>query len=427
MDRNNQPHRFQQQSSRPRMQDIRGPLAQPEEMNQRPGMPTVESQPSFDSQNLPQPVGQSASQPNGSSLPPSALPSKRPLFKRWWLVLVGLCIVGLLAIGAVFFWYTNSLKPLSDAPDAESKQIIIEQGSTPDLIAEQLEGEGIIRSQTAFLVYTRLNDVRGKLQAGSYRLSPSESTPAVVDHLLKGQADEFSLTFYPGSALYINAYDTDQTPSHREVLENLGYSRAEIEAAFEAEYDHPLLADKPAGESVEGYIYGETYQIASGASVQDILVRSFDEMYARIEANNLLAAFEKRGMSLHQAVTLASVIEREVHDAEDQKQVAQIFYKRLEDGMPLGADATFVYAARMDGKTPAVNYDSPYNTRLHGGLPPGPIASPGITALQAVANPADGDYVYFVSGDDGKNYFSRTLAEHEANIARYCKANCALF
>ncbi len=111
----------------------------------------------------------------------------------------------------------------------------------------------------------------------------------------------------------------------------------------------------------------------------------------------------------------------------DQKQVAQIFYKRLGEDIPLGADATFVYAAKKLGVTPSVDLDSPYNTRVHAGLPPGPISTPGLSALQAVAQPAPGDYLYFVSGDDGQTYFARTQEEHEANAAQYCKVNCALF
>ena len=95
--------------------------------------------------------------------------------------------------------------------------------------------------------------------------------------------------------------------------------------------------------------------------------------------------------------------------------------------MPLGADATFVYAAKQAGKQPTVDFDSLYNTRTHKGLPPGPISAPGVHALRAVAAPAQGDYLYFVSGDDGKNHFTRTLAEHEAATRQYCIKNCALF
>lgn len=361
--------------------------------------------------------------------PPSGLPiNKKPFYAKWWfLALVGLVVALMVGAGVAASWYSNALKPVATSAAVETQQVVVEAGSTPNQIAQRLEGAGVIRSSAAFSLYTRIHDVRGKLQAGSYRLSPAESTPDIVAHLLKGQTDEFTITFYPGSALYINAYDSDQTPSHREVLEKLGYSRSEIEAAFEADYDHPLLADKPAGDSIEGYIYGETYQMPSGASLKDILIRTFDEMYTKIQQADLLEAFERQDMTLHQAVTLASIIEREVHAPDDQKQVSQIFLKRLSEGMPLGADATFVYAARMDGKTPTVNYDSPYNTRVNRGLPPGPIASPGITALEAVARPASGDYLYFVSGDDGKNYFSKTLEEHESNTRKYCQANCALF
>ena len=157
------------------------------------------------------------------------------------------------------------------------------------------------------------------------------------------------------------------------------------------------------------------------------MTRTFDELQKQVDAHNLVAAYQQKGLSLYQGITLASIVQREVADMADSKQVAQVFLKRLSDDFPLGADATFVYAAKKVGATPSVDFDSPYNTRIHTGLPPGPISSPGATALQAVGAPAPGDYMYFVSGDDGRTHFSRTLAEHEALTAEYCKKNCSLF
>lgn len=290
-----------------------------------------------------------------------------------------------------------------------------------------LEEKKIIRSKLAFDIYTRLSGERNKLQAGTYRLSPSESLREVVSHLVSGNVDEFTLTFYPGATLT----DPTDTPDNKKtdvqtVLRQAGYGDAEITAAFKKQYDHPLLAGKPASADLEGYVYGETYNFDSNASVEQILERTFDEYYAVIKKNGLVAAFKKQGLTLYQGITLASIIQREVPDPTDQKQVAQIFLKRLRDDMPLGSDITAYYGADMIGARRAVAVDTPYNTRIHKGLPPGPIATPGVTALAAVAHPASGDYVYFLSGDDDVTYFARTSEEHETNIRNHCQIKCAM-
>jgi UPF0755 protein len=214
---------------------------------------------------------------------------------------------------------------------------------------------------------------------------------------------------------------------NKKVLLEAGYNQAEIDAAFKKTYESPLFQDKPANADLEGYIYGETYTFSAGSTVEQILQRTFDEFYAAISENDLISGLRAQGFNLYQGVTLASIIQREVSGQADSAQVAQIFLKRLNEGMPLGADATFVYVANKAGITPTVDLDSPYNTRIHTGLPPGPISAPGVAALQAVAHPAEGDYLYFVSGDDGKNYYSRTIEEHEKNTREYCKINCSLF
>lgn len=347
----------------------------------------------------------------------------RPILK-WVLIVLGLAA---LVFIAMILWYQQQLQPVSSDKNAISEQLKIESGTTPDQIAAVLHERGLIRSESAFHVYTRLSGTRGQLKAGSYILSPTESMEEIVEHLVAGRMEEFTLTFYPGAALNVSA-PTDDTPSHREVLQSVGYEDAEIDAAFRNSYDHPLLESLPEGADIEGYLYGETYQIAAGSSVKEIVTRTFDEFYERLEREGVLATLESKGTDLHDAVILASIVEREVSAGiEDQRQVAQVFFSRLETNMPLGADATFVYAASKMGVAPSVNLDSPYNTRKYGGLPPGPISSPGINAMKAVANPADTDYLFFVSGDDGKNYFSRTIEEHETKTRQYCQKNCSLF
>ena len=155
--------------------------------------------------------------------------------------------------------------------------------------------------------------------------------------------------------------------------------------------------------------------------------RSMDTLYTKLQKDNLIEKFSTRKLTIHQALTMASIIQKEASDPTDQKQIAQVFFSRLDKGMKLETDPTFIYAAEKLGVPPSVSVDSPYNTRKYPGLPPGPIGNMNYSALEAVAYPASGDFLYFVAGDDGTTHFSHTLQEHEAATAKYCKKNCQLF
>ena len=416
-------------SARPTQRPIEGavPVSEPESLRssqshpQLDGLPPVQVAPTTSDTPL------NAASNLGTPIAQKPAVTKKPFYKRWRLIALISLIFIVVALAAGFAWYKYQLSPVKSSATTTPEIIQIPSGTTPDQIADTLVEKSLIRSPLAFNIYTRLEGVRNKLQAGSYQISASESTPEIVGHLTSGQVEEMTVTFYPGSALNFTS-GTDKTPSHRAVLEKLGYSGADIDRAFAATYDHPLLADKPDSADLEGYIYGQTYQVAVGASVEDVLIRTFDEFYDQLESQGALDMVKKSDMNLHEAIILASVIEREVSSGvDDQRRVSQVFNLRLEKGMPLGADATFVYAAKRLGQAPTVDIDSPYNTRKNKGLPPGPIASPGIDAVLAAVNPADGEYLYFVSGDDGRNYFSKTLDEHEANTQKYCVENCSLF
>lgn len=350
------------------------------------------------------------------SSPATPKPKKRSKLKIIVIIFLTLFVLAGVAAGAAFAWYQQQLSPVM-ADSSVRVRVVIESGSTPNTIARQLKSQEVIRSETAFLIYTQLTKTRDGLKAGTYNLRPSESLPQIVQHLVAGKQDEFSITFLPGDTL----------ANHRKRLIEAGYGAAEVDAALAKRYDHPALATKPASADLEGYIYGETYRFLTTATVEDVLRRSFDELDKQIKKYDLINAYKKQDLTLYQGITLASIVQKEVSGPADSAQVAQVFLRRLAIGMPLGADATFVYAAKKAGQTPSVDFPSPYNTRIAKGLPPGPISSPGEQALLAVARPAGGDYLYFVSGDDGKTYFSSTLEEHQVLTRQYCQKNCALF
>ena len=361
------------------------------------------------------------SEPTPSELPrPLDIPPP-PKPKRLRKLKIALGVVGsfivLVAVVliSVWLWYQHQLNAVAPGSDEKVKVTIV-PGTDPDGIAALLKENGIIRNETAFSWYVRLNGTSGLLQSGAYRLAKSDDVPTLVEHLTSGKTDTFSITFLPGNTL----------EKHRKTLLDAGYSAENVDKALAKDYDHPLFETKPASADLEGYIYGETYQFPADATPEQILVRTFDQFQSVIEDQNLKAGFKKRGLSLYEGITLASIIQREVITKADMAQVSQVFQLRLKRDIQLGSDVTYQYAADKLGVARSVDLDSPYNTRRYGGLPPGPIASPGESALIAVAKPAKGDYLYFLSGDDDKTYFGRTEAEHESNIQNHCQKKCQI-
>ncbi len=338
---------------------------------------------------------------------------------------VAFIVAIIIAAGSFAAWYTLSLRPLST--DKNSYVMIdITKGQTPSLIGKTLQDKGVIRSASAFVWYTRFTHTGGSLQFGSYRLTPSDDVAAIAKHLTNGDVDTFQLTFLPGATV----------AEDKAVLVDAGYSQAQVDSAFSAPYNEAqnglVFRDKPASAGLEGYLYGQTYVFNAGTTVSAILQKVFDTYSATVKNDNLIALYQSQGLTLYQGITLASIIEREMGatgnpniPTSDQEQVAQVFYLRLSQGMPLGSDVTFQYAAKLMGVPATPTLQSPYNTRINTGLPPGPIATPSQSALLAAAHPASGDYLYFLSGDDGMTYFAHTIAEHDANISAHCQVKCA--
>lgn len=338
--------------------------------------------------------------------------------KRRLFAVIAACSVALflVAFACVMTWYNSQLSAV-DKTSQEKVKVTIDEGSDTATIARELKENAVIRNEAAFLWYIRLHGAAGSLQSGSYRLAKSEDTPSIVKHLTSGATDTFSLTFLPGNTL----------SKHRQVLLDAGYDEEKVDAALNATYDHPTLFDgKPAGSDLEGYIYGETYQFVASSTPEQIIERTLKEHEMVIEENNLKDAYKKRGFTVYQAISLASIIQREVITPQDMAQVSQVFQLRLSKQMQLGSDVTYQYIADKTGQPRDVNLDSPYNTRRYAGLTPGPIASPGKSALVSVAKPAAGDFIYFLSGDDDKTYFARTNEEHERNIVQHCQKKCEI-
>ena len=357
------------------------------------------------------------------------------------IILVALGIGG----GVAFSWYSAALSPYYDVDCSKVEEddtrcelvnFTVEQGATLPIIADNLEAADIIKSSIAFQIYVRSQGYADQIKIGEYQFRRDMSVPDIANQLKEGAKNPnvFSFTILPGETVKEIKAD---------LLETGNYTESEIKAAFAKNYRGTnsgidrLLESlpnsfEPNAEPLEGYLFGDTYEFYKSDTVEKIIITALDAMWQVVEGNNLIEKYESHNLSLHQGITLASIVQRESGSAASQSTVAQIFYSRISQNIPLGSDVTTKYALDLvnpnrDGVVDngdALEVDSPYNTRKYQGLPPGPICNPGISALLAVANPADTSYLYFLTGDDGMMYYSYTEEEHNQNIVEHCRELC---
>lgn len=324
-------------------------------------------------------------------------------------ILTLLFIIIVLAVGGsivVHNHYSKNLQPVSGSQ--QEVHVTILPGSSSSVIAQQLLGVHLIRSAQTFEWYVNTHNIRDKLQAGTYSFSESMSTAEIAEAIAKGKVATDLLTILPGQRI-------DQI---RGTFIDAGFGSAAIEAAFQASKyrsSYPALADNPTTASLEGFLFPDSYQLTADTDPSEIVAASLKQMQKHL-TSDIRTGLAKQGLTVYQGVTLASIVEQEVPEQTDRTQVAQVFLSRLKQVMPLGSDVTVNYARAL--------HNTKYDTTEHKGLPPGPIGTISDGALQAVAHPANTDWLFFVSGDNGKTYFAHTFDEHKANIAKYCHKNC---
>ena len=387
-------------------------------------------------------------------------PKKKSFMKKIIIALVILLSIAGFGFFGAYTWYEKQLaapknfsckfnSPAAAAtgegseenPDCHYQKFEIKTNQTIGDIAENLKKAGLIRSDFAFKTYLKLSSKSAKIKAGVYSLRANLSAKEIVEQMEKGVASSevFNLTVLPGETL----------KEIKQKLIKLGYLSEQIDTALLKKYDSPVLKGlydnegkltnpaQPANVSLEGYLYGETYQFYKGETVEHIFETMINQLNSVVVANNIEEKFQKRGFSLREGLILASIIQKEAH-SEDMPGVSMVFQNRLKVGMTLGSDVTATYAADLvnpnrDRNDPNNNLhvletDNLYNTRMHTGLTPGPICSPGITAILAVAEPDENkrSMRYFLTGDDGKMYYSVTDTEHTQKIRDYCQKLCSV-
>lgn len=292
----------------------------------------------------------------------------------------------LLLIGAFLFaWWKITLAP-TNPYDTQSRPFVITQGDGVRDIAKKLRDQGLIRDQVSFFLLVKRLGIEKNIQAGSYQLSPAMPVHEIAQKLTVGTED-----------LWITVPEGWRS---EEILEYLGEQGFNVQAAN--------------WQNDEGHLFPDTYLIPKKDSAEKLRVL-FTKTFAQ----------KADGVS-GEALIMASLIEREARKESDRPLVASVLMNRLQAGMALDVDATVQYALGKPGNwwkkdltVDDLKVKSPYNTYLNPGLPPGPIANPGLSAIKAAQNPAQTDYLFYLTDKQGTMHYAKTLQEHNANVAKY--------
>ncbi|MBI4276947.1 MAG: endolytic transglycosylase MltG [Armatimonadetes bacterium] len=305
--------------------------------------------------------------------------------------------------GAAFFLATRPADPRGAL-----RVVMLPQGASALAIAARLEEEGLVRHRLGFLLVARVRGLARRLQGGEYRLSPAMTPAAIAEVLARGEAVLHDVTVPEG-------FTAEEIAR---LLEARGLARADRFLAAVGDpprFGRSFLASLP---TLEGYLFPDTYRLPRGMR-EDAIVEMFLQRFERVAGPGLPARARATGRPLHEILTIASMVEREARHAFERPLIAGVIYNRLRRGMRLEVDATVLYALRRrEGPVTLrdLDADSPYNTYRVFGLPPGPIASPGLPSIEAALVPLPSEFLYYVARPDGTHVFSRTYREHLAAI-----------
>ncbi|MBC8588465.1 endolytic transglycosylase MltG [Paratissierella segnis] len=315
---------------------------------------------------------------------------------------------------AIYSWrshYKSSLEPMT-TDDSNEIVIDIPQGSSINKISDLLYENGLIKSKFVFKLQARSSNVASKLKAGQYELNTNMDLNTIIEHLTKGgkSGDTIRFTIPEGYELVQIA---DKLSEEGFVNKDKFIELTSNKDNFEDRYE--FLKELDEGQSLEGYLFPSTYEIYKDAKEEDIVSKMLDE-FDKVYKKDIMNKLDELDISLNEAVTLASIVEREAKVDSERPLVSAVFHNRLDKGMMLQSCATvqYILGERKENlSTAETQTPSPYNTYINKGLPPGPIASPGEKSLIAAVNPADVDYLFFVlTGPDGTHTFTTNYEDH---------------
>src|SRR6266571_8947851 len=319
-------------------------------------------------------------------------------------------LAAVLGLSLRLFWQLETRSPLRP-PDAPPRELVIPPGASAEAIGRLLQEQGLVRHPLVFRVLVLLKGVGGSLKAGEYALEGPLTLEQIVDLMARGQVVRREVTIPEGKNMVEIAG----------IFEDHG---VEVEAFLTAAKDPTLVRDlDPHASDLEGYLFPDTYDLPRNPGPAALVARMVQRF--RDVVTPELPRLVARGLTVRQAVTMASLVQLETARPEERARIAAVFFNRLKKGMLLQTDPTVIYALRLAGRWDGnirkkdLDVDSPYNTYRYPGLHPGPVASPGREALLAVLTPAEVKDLYFVSRNDGSHEFSETLTQHNRAVDRY--------
>lgn len=330
--------------------------------------------------------------------------------RRFLLVLI--LLVSVAAGAALVVVYRRTMAPYKGYQGPE-QFVDLPQGASAPEIGRRLVDAGVVRDTLTFRVALWQTGQARRLRAGEYRFDHPVAPLEVVDKIRRGDVYEHRVTFPEGLTI------ADMAPLFE--ARQLGPAASFTAAARDPS---PVAAFDPEARDLEGYLFPETYSLPRGTAASR-LVRLMVDRFAEAFPPELRQAAAARGLTVRQAVALASLVEKETARDDERPLVAAVYLNRLALKMPMQCDPTVIYALRKAGQYDGnltredLDFDSPYNTYRYPGLPPGPIGAPGRPSLEAAAKPAPVDYLYFVSRNDGSHVFASTLNEHNRNVQKY--------
>jgi UPF0755 protein len=338
-------------------------------------------------------------------------------------VIVILSIV-VLAVSAVLVTFGIIAVSLDRAKDdvGRSTYFTVETDESVDSIADRLQDEGLIRSPGYFSFRVRLQSKGDDIVAGRYRLDTAMSTSQIINAI----TSENAAIAQEAQIQFIEGWRTEQF-AEAAVAAGLSFSVDEfMQATHDPKWNNEFsfLHTRPSGVALEGYLFPDTYNFRMDATPDDVIERLLATFEERVTPE-MIAQADARGMTLHQIMTVASIIEREAAVATERGTISSVYHNRLERGMPLQADPTIQYQLGTEAEwwpelTAAdVQRNGVYNTYLNPSLPPGPICNPSLASIEAALNPEQTPYLYFVATGDGTHAFAVTLEEHERNVDQY--------
>lgn len=330
---------------------------------------------------------------------------RRPRRRRWVALLALTLVLGLAGVEAG----RAVIPPHALRSGPRTVEIPPQQGLFA--VARLLRDAGVIRSPLAFATLAVLRGTARSLKAGEYEIPRGASLLATLQLIEAGKVKPHLIVLPEGA--------TVRELAHQLESEELARAADVLQLASDRFFAQSLGLEAPG---LEGYLFPDTYRVTKGTRVEEILGRMVHRFREKIATPEVLAQAAARGLSLHELVTFASIVEKETAVPEERAIIAGVFWNRLHRAMPLQADPTVAYAVGKEGRAPTredLQVDSPFNTYRYRGLPPSPIANPGRAAIAAALEPANVPYLYFVSIDDRHHHFSATLDEHNQAVARY--------